>query len=308
MHDPCGPLPMPWSLLSEWGIIDLNYPLKKNFIKFHLTFCNGVSVVNGSTNNTQVTSITSIFHNGSLFYSQHHHHLHHLITRPLMNIALPHTPETTLTNTFEFLSYFNINGFSFSVMNYLCNSSYPVLFAKQRAGTNSVLWHFWGKSFGAILWPTPKTTPTISSRLASWQTEWYQWLSLLLILDLVLVASTQVSKRFTFKVSISNVDTFTQFEIFLGSGTNSREQVLSPDKDKNVVLKMSPIDSPGSPPKQNQNLSTFKGRTPPSPPAKPNSAFVRAPRPTPPNTLNLMSSTVSLFERQQLQLLRCCLL
>nr|XP_049700388.1 protein sprint isoform X5 [Helicoverpa armigera] len=73
--------------------------------------------------------------------------------------------------------------------------------------------------------------------------------------------------------------------------TNSREHILSPDKEQNVVLKMSPIENSGSPPSQNQNLSTFKGKTAPSPPAKPNSAFVRAPRPTPPNTLNLMSST-----------------
>ncbi|XP_063894635.1 protein sprint isoform X4 [Helicoverpa armigera] len=73
--------------------------------------------------------------------------------------------------------------------------------------------------------------------------------------------------------------------------TNSREHILSPDKEQNVVLKMSPIENSGSPPTQNQNLSTFKGKTAPSPPAKPNSAFVRAPRPTPPNTLNLMSST-----------------
>ncbi|XP_062529607.1 protein sprint isoform X8 [Bombyx mori] len=73
--------------------------------------------------------------------------------------------------------------------------------------------------------------------------------------------------------------------------TNSREQILSTEKDQNVVLKMSPIDISGSPPSQNQNLSTFKGRVAPSPPAKPSSAFVRAPRPTPPNTLNLISST-----------------
>ncbi|XP_063828895.1 protein sprint isoform X6 [Ostrinia nubilalis] len=92
-------------------------------------------------------------------------------------------------------------------------------------------------------------------------------------------------------MAITPSDTGSSLSSFnASSGTNSRE-ILSPDKDKNVVLKMSPIDPPGSPPKQNQNLSTFKGRTPPSPPAKPNSAFVRAPRPTPPNTLNLMSST-----------------
>ncbi|XP_075977179.1 src homology 2 domain-containing protein sprint isoform X9 [Anticarsia gemmatalis] len=75
--------------------------------------------------------------------------------------------------------------------------------------------------------------------------------------------------------------------------TNSREHILSPEKDQNVVLKMSPIDTSGSPPSQNQSLSTFKGKTAPSPPAKPSSAFIRAPRPTPPNTLNLMSSTES---------------
>ncbi|XP_050343970.1 protein sprint isoform X4 [Nymphalis io] len=72
---------------------------------------------------------------------------------------------------------------------------------------------------------------------------------------------------------------------------NSREQILSPDKDQNVVLKMSPVDTSGSPPSQSQSLSTFKGRTAPSPPAKPTGTFVRAPRPTPPNTLNLISST-----------------
>ncbi|XP_050550345.1 protein sprint isoform X8 [Spodoptera frugiperda] len=78
--------------------------------------------------------------------------------------------------------------------------------------------------------------------------------------------------------------------------TNSREHILSPDKDQNVVLKMSPIDTSGSPPSQNSNLSTFKGKTAPSPPAKPNSAFIRAPRPTPPNTLNLMSSTAHITQ------------
>lgn len=81
----------------------------------------------------------------------------------------------------------------------------------------------------------------------------------------------------------------------VGIGTNPREQILSPDKDQNVVLKMTSMDASGSPPNQNQNLSTFKGRTAPSPPAKPNGAFIRAPRPTPPNTLSLMSSTVSIF-------------
>lgn len=77
--------------------------------------------------------------------------------------------------------------------------------------------------------------------------------------------------------------------------TNSREQILSPDKDQNVILKMSPVDTSGSPLSQNQSLSTFKGRTAPSPPAKPTGSFIRAPRPTPPNTLNLISSTVSIF-------------
>lgn len=78
--------------------------------------------------------------------------------------------------------------------------------------------------------------------------------------------------------------------------TNSREHILSSDKDQNVVLKMSPIDISGSPPSQNQNLSTFKGKTAPSPPAKPNSSFIRAPRPTPPNTLSLMSSTAHITQ------------
>ncbi|XP_032518530.2 protein sprint isoform X4 [Danaus plexippus] len=79
--------------------------------------------------------------------------------------------------------------------------------------------------------------------------------------------------------------------IHAGTAANSREQILSPDKDQNVVLKMSPVEASGSPPKQTQNLSTFKGRNVPSPPAKPTGSFVRAPRPTPPNTLNLISST-----------------
>ncbi|XP_049874841.1 protein sprint isoform X7 [Pectinophora gossypiella] len=77
------------------------------------------------------------------------------------------------------------------------------------------------------------------------------------------------------------------------SGNISRDHILSPDKDQNVVLKMSPIESSGSPPSQTQSLSTFKGRTAPSPPAKPSGTFIRAPRPTPPNTLNLMTSTES---------------
>ncbi|XP_052750300.1 protein sprint isoform X3 [Galleria mellonella] len=94
-------------------------------------------------------------------------------------------------------------------------------------------------------------------------------------------------------MAVTPSDTASSLSSFNAStGTISREHVLSPEKDKNVVLKMSPIDRSGSPPSQNQNLSTFKGRTPPSPPAKPSgTAFIRAPRPTPPNTLNLMSST-----------------
>ncbi|XP_053608353.1 protein sprint isoform X7 [Plodia interpunctella] len=93
-------------------------------------------------------------------------------------------------------------------------------------------------------------------------------------------------------MAVTPSDTGSSLSSFNAStGTNTRERVLSPDKDKNVVLKMSPIDTSGSPPSQSQNFSTFKGRTPPSPPAKPSGSFIRAPRPTPPNTLNLMSST-----------------
>ncbi|XP_061376812.1 protein sprint isoform X5 [Danaus plexippus] len=84
--------------------------------------------------------------------------------------------------------------------------------------------------------------------------------------------------------------------IHAGTAANSREQILSPDKDQNVVLKMSPVEASGSPPKQTQNLSTFKGRNVPSPPAKPTGSFVRAPRPTPPNTLNLISSTAHITQ------------
>ncbi|XP_053608356.1 protein sprint isoform X10 [Plodia interpunctella] len=95
-------------------------------------------------------------------------------------------------------------------------------------------------------------------------------------------------------MAVTPSDTGSSLSSFNAStGTNTRERVLSPDKDKNVVLKMSPIDTSGSPPSQSQNFSTFKGRTPPSPPAKPSGSFIRAPRPTPPNTLNLMSSTES---------------
>ncbi|XP_063385317.1 protein sprint isoform X5 [Cydia fagiglandana] len=93
-------------------------------------------------------------------------------------------------------------------------------------------------------------------------------------------------------MAVTPSDTGSSLSSFNASiGTNSREQILSPDKEQNVVLKMSSIDASGSPPSQNQNLSTFKGRQAPSPPAKPNGAFIRAPRPTPPNTLSLMSST-----------------
>ncbi|XP_063385320.1 protein sprint isoform X7 [Cydia fagiglandana] len=95
-------------------------------------------------------------------------------------------------------------------------------------------------------------------------------------------------------MAVTPSDTGSSLSSFNASiGTNSREQILSPDKEQNVVLKMSSIDASGSPPSQNQNLSTFKGRQAPSPPAKPNGAFIRAPRPTPPNTLSLMSSTES---------------
>ncbi|XP_063538213.1 protein sprint isoform X5 [Cydia strobilella] len=93
-------------------------------------------------------------------------------------------------------------------------------------------------------------------------------------------------------MAVTPSDTGSSLSSFNASiGTNSREQILSPEKEQNVVLKMSSIDASGSPPSQNQNLSTFKGRQAPSPPAKPNGAFIRAPRPTPPNTLSLMSST-----------------
>ncbi|XP_063364812.1 protein sprint isoform X7 [Cydia amplana] len=95
-------------------------------------------------------------------------------------------------------------------------------------------------------------------------------------------------------MAVTPSDTGSSLSSFNASiGTSSREQILSPEKDQNVVLKMSSIDASGSPPSQNQNLSTFKGRQAPSPPAKPNGAFIRAPRPTPPNTLSLMSSTES---------------
>ncbi|XP_063385318.1 protein sprint isoform X6 [Cydia fagiglandana] len=98
-------------------------------------------------------------------------------------------------------------------------------------------------------------------------------------------------------MAVTPSDTGSSLSSFNASiGTNSREQILSPDKEQNVVLKMSSIDASGSPPSQNQNLSTFKGRQAPSPPAKPNGAFIRAPRPTPPNTLSLMSSTAHITQ------------
>ncbi|XP_060804255.1 protein sprint isoform X2 [Amyelois transitella] len=97
-------------------------------------------------------------------------------------------------------------------------------------------------------------------------------------------------------MAVTPSDTGSSLSSFNAStGPNTRERVLSPDKDKNVVLKMSPIETSGSPPSQ-QNFSTFKGRTPPSPPAKPCGSFIRAPRPTPPNTLNLMSSTAHITQ------------
>ncbi|XP_045773879.1 protein sprint isoform X4 [Maniola jurtina] len=93
-------------------------------------------------------------------------------------------------------------------------------------------------------------------------------------------------------MAVTPSDTGSSLSSFNASTTAiSREHILSPDKDQNVVLKMSPVDTSGSPPNQSQSLSTFKGRTAPSPPAKPTGSFIRAPRPTPPNTLNLMSST-----------------
>ncbi|XP_011555385.3 protein sprint isoform X6 [Plutella xylostella] len=90
-------------------------------------------------------------------------------------------------------------------------------------------------------------------------------------------------------MAVTPSDTGSSLSSFNASttGTNSH-QIVSPDKD-DVVLKMAPIETSGSPP--SQKLSTFKGRTAPSPPAKPTGNLVRAPRPTPPNTLNLMSST-----------------
>ncbi|CAK1543050.1 unnamed protein product [Leptosia nina] len=78
------------------------------------------------------------------------------------------------------------------------------------------------------------------------------------------------------------------------ANTNSKERIFNADKEHSDMLKMSPVETSGSPP--SQSLSTFKGKTPPSPPAKPNGTFVRAPRPTPPNTLNLMSTTAHITQ------------
>ncbi|XP_011555386.3 protein sprint isoform X7 [Plutella xylostella] len=95
-------------------------------------------------------------------------------------------------------------------------------------------------------------------------------------------------------MAVTPSDTGSSLSSFNASttGTNSH-QIVSPDKD-DVVLKMAPIETSGSPP--SQKLSTFKGRTAPSPPAKPTGNLVRAPRPTPPNTLNLMSSTAHITQ------------
>ncbi|XP_068628111.1 protein sprint isoform X6 [Battus philenor] len=93
-------------------------------------------------------------------------------------------------------------------------------------------------------------------------------------------------------MAVTPSDTGSSLSSFNASaGANSREHIFSPDREQNVVLKMSPVDASESPPSQSQSLSTFKGRTAPSPPTKPSGTFVRAPRPTPPNTLNLISST-----------------
>ncbi|CAG4996647.1 unnamed protein product [Parnassius apollo] len=98
-------------------------------------------------------------------------------------------------------------------------------------------------------------------------------------------------------MAVTPSDTGSSLSSFNASArTNSRERVFSPDKEQNVVLKMSPVNTSESPPNQSQSLSTFKGRTAPSPPAKPSGNFVRAPRPTPPNTLNLISSTAHITQ------------
>ncbi|XP_013172895.1 PREDICTED: protein sprint isoform X2 [Papilio xuthus] len=91
---------------------------------------------------------------------------------------------------------------------------------------------------------------------------------------------------------------------------NNPQNVLSPCQLANGVIPMAvtpsdtgsslssfnAIDASESPPCQSQSLSTFKGRSAPSPPAKPSGTFVRAPRPTPPNTLNLLSSTAHITQ------------
>ncbi|XP_068628116.1 protein sprint isoform X7 [Battus philenor] len=98
-------------------------------------------------------------------------------------------------------------------------------------------------------------------------------------------------------MAVTPSDTGSSLSSFNASaGANSREHIFSPDREQNVVLKMSPVDASESPPSQSQSLSTFKGRTAPSPPTKPSGTFVRAPRPTPPNTLNLISSTAHITQ------------
>ncbi|XP_045512355.1 protein sprint isoform X5 [Pieris brassicae] len=88
-------------------------------------------------------------------------------------------------------------------------------------------------------------------------------------------------------MAITPSDTGSSLSSF-NPNTNSKERIFNPDKE-NDILKMSVDTSP------TQTLSTFKGKSPPSPPAKPGS-FVRAPRPTPPNTLNLMTSTAHITQ------------
>ncbi|XP_047508502.1 protein sprint [Pieris napi] len=88
-------------------------------------------------------------------------------------------------------------------------------------------------------------------------------------------------------MAITPSDTGSSLSSF-NPNTNSKERIFNPDKE-NDILKMSVDTSP------TQSLSTFKGKSPPSPPAKPGS-FVRAPRPTPPNTLNLMTSTAHITQ------------
>ncbi|XP_045484735.1 protein sprint isoform X6 [Pieris rapae] len=88
-------------------------------------------------------------------------------------------------------------------------------------------------------------------------------------------------------MAITPSDTGSSLSSF-NPNTNSKERIFNPDKE-NDILKMSVDTSP------THTLSTFKGKSPPSPPAKPGS-FVRAPRPTPPNTLNLMTSTAHITQ------------